>query len=173
MSPEGRNQGSVCTSTVDCYLRHCKTCFKLMEFPVLKEKSETWKEEDLRRVQVEMCSGQLNCSQKFINLKRQYKNSLTVELLFVVSSPDVYIYLSQKGGEIVKIYQHYRVDFRIKFHTLKSHNFLTLSVFCHYQFGTRGHICENFAMQMFGTNISWCLLISKTLKKKSQRKKVS
>jgi len=33
--------------------------------------------------------------------------------------------------------------------------FLTLSVFCHYKFGTRDHICENFAEQIFGTNVSW------------------
>ncbi len=66
MSPEGRNQGSGCTSTADFYLRHCK----IMEFPVLKEQSETWKEEELQRVQVEMCYGQLNCSQKFTTLER-------------------------------------------------------------------------------------------------------
>ncbi len=73
MSPEGRNQGSVCPSTADGYLRHCNTCLKLMEFPVLKKQSETWKEEELQRVQVEMCYGRLNCSQKFTMLRGSTK----------------------------------------------------------------------------------------------------
>lgn len=118
MSLEGRNQGLVCTSTADCYLRHCKTCFKLMEFPVLKEQSETWKEEELQRVQVEMCYKQLNCSQKFITFERQYKKSSSVELLFVFSSPDVYFYPSQKRVKITTIRLHHSVDFRMKFETL-------------------------------------------------------
>ncbi len=73
MSPEGRNQGSVCPSTADGYLRHCNTCLKLMEFPVLKKQSETWKEEELQRVQVEMCYGRLNSSQKFTTLRGSTK----------------------------------------------------------------------------------------------------